>query len=132
MKSLLNNIFGVQSKLAYFLTLLTRAKFVGQDQDENRYYAGKPRKGYKTERRFVKFKSGIVEATQVPPEFHAWLHHQTDKFPDESSSAFRKPWQKPHTQNLTGTDLAYRPPGHILKGGERQYTTGDYEAWTPE
>ena len=34
--------------------------------------------------------------------------------------------------NLTGTKAAYRPPGHILKGGQRDKATGDYEAWTPE
>ena len=132
MKWFFNNILGVQSKLSYFVTLLTRANFIGVDQDGNRYYTGKARKGYKTERRFVKFKSGIVESTQVPPEFHAWLHHQTNDFPDVESSAFRKSWQKPHTQNLTGTDLAYRPPGHMLKDGQRQRATGDYEAWIPE
>ena len=32
---------------------------------------------------------------------------------------------------LTGTDQAYRPPGHTLKGGRRAKATGDYEPWTP-
>ena len=32
---------------------------------------------------------------------------------------------------MTGTALAYRPPGHDYKGGERPKTAGDYEAWTP-
>ena len=32
---------------------------------------------------------------------------------------------------LTGTDLAYRPPGHTLMGGHRAKATGDYEPWTP-
>ena len=32
---------------------------------------------------------------------------------------------------LTGTALAYRPPGHTLKGGHRAPATGDYEPWTP-
>ncbi|MFX5705918.1 NADH-ubiquinone oxidoreductase subunit NDUFA12 family protein, partial [Acinetobacter baumannii] len=40
-------------------------------------------------------------------------------------------WQKPHLQNMTGTALAYRPPGSTLAGGTRPHATGDYEAWTP-
>ncbi|MGH6798662.1 MAG: NADH:ubiquinone oxidoreductase subunit NDUFA12, partial [Roseiarcus sp.] len=41
-------------------------------------------------------------------------------------------WQKPHLPNLTGTPLAYRPPGSVLEGGHRAPATGDYEPWTPE
>jgi len=59
------------------------------------------------------------------------LHHQTNKFPSDHEG-FRKPWQKPHTPNLTGTTLAYKPTGHQLNGGQRARATGDYEAWTPE
>ena len=44
----------------------------------------------------------------------------------------RRPWQKDHQPNLTGTELAYRPPGHTLKGGRRDPATGDYEPWSPE
>jgi NADH:ubiquinone oxidoreductase subunit len=39
---------------------------------------------------------------------------------------------KEHRPNLTGTPLAYRPPGHTLKGGHRAPASGDYEAWKPE
>ena len=33
--------------------------------------------------------------------------------------------------NLTGTNEAYRPPGHVLVGGKRQPATADYEPWRP-
>jgi NADH:ubiquinone oxidoreductase subunit len=33
---------------------------------------------------------------------------------------------------MTGTNRAYRPPGHVLAGGHRDAATGDYEAWTPD
>lgn len=72
---------------------------------------------------------GAPEASSVPPEWHGWLHHQTDEVPSEE--AFRRPWQKPHKPNMTGTSGAYHPPGHILEGGKRSKGTGDYEAWTP-
>ena len=33
--------------------------------------------------------------------------------------------------NHTGTNAAYLPPGHDLRGGKRDRATGDYEAWQP-
>jgi NADH:ubiquinone oxidoreductase subunit len=111
-------------------TALSRGEKVGVDQLGNRYYRAKPRQGYKRERRWVMYK-GAPEASNVPPEWHGWLHYQTDIVPDEQGESFRRPWQKPHKPNLTGTDQAYRPPGHILKGGKRPAATGDYEAWQP-
>ncbi len=114
-----------------FVTLFSGATKVGTDQLGNKYYRAKPRKGYKRERRWVIYK-GQPEASAVPPEWHGWLHHQSDAVPDQAQQSFRRVWQKPHTPNLTGTNQAYRPPGHILKGGQRDKATGDYEAWTPE
>lgn len=113
-----------------FVTLVTGAKRVGTDATGNRYFRASPRKGYKRERRWVLYK-GAPEATKVPPEWHGWLHHQTDAIPTQTDVSYRRPWQKPHVQNLTGTTAAYRPPGHILEGGKRPHATGDYEAWTP-
>ncbi len=112
------------------VTALSGAKKVGVDPFGNKYYKAKPRPGYKRERRWVIY-NGVPEATKVPPEWHGWLHHQTDNVPDDSGKSFRRPWQKPHEPNRTGTNLAYRPPGHILEGGKRDKATGDYEAWTP-
>lgn len=114
-----------------FVTLVSGAKKVGTDTLGNKYYRAKARKGYKRERRWVIYNSK-PEASNVPPEWHGWLHHQTDVVPVSGSESFRRIWQKPHQPNLTGTNLAYRPPGHILKGGQRAKATGDYEAWKPE
>ena len=41
----------------------------------------------------------------------------------------RKTWQKEHEPNLTGTDHAYRPPGHTLVIGDKPKPP--YEAWRP-
>lgn len=110
-------------------TLSSGGKLVGQDQLGNKYYRADPRKGYKRERRWVMYKDA-PEASLVPPEWHGWLHHQTDVIPSENES-YRREWQAPHKPNLTGTTQAYRPPGHILEGGKRDKATGDYEAWKP-
>jgi len=113
------------------VTFLSRAKKVGTDSQGNVYYRAKPRKGYKNERRWVMY-NGVAEASKIPPEWHGWIHHQTDDVPDSNAPSYRRVWQKPHVQNLTGTKAAYRPPGHVLMGGQRDKATGDYEAWKPE
>ena len=110
--------------------LFSGARYVGDDSYGNKYYSAKPRKGYKRERRWVIY-NGAPEATKIPPEWHGWMHHQTDILPNSKEKSFRRPWQKPHQPNMTGTTGAYRPPGHILEGGQRDKATGDYEAWTP-
>jgi NADH:ubiquinone oxidoreductase subunit len=123
------SIFGVMSNAQMLLHTLIRGKQVGQDSAGNVYYRGKPRGGTKHERRWVMYKDK-PEASTVPAEWHGWLHHQTDTVPQETNP-LRKPWQKPHLPNQTGTDQAYLPPGHALKGGQRDSATGDYTAWQP-
>jgi NADH:ubiquinone oxidoreductase subunit len=101
---------------------------VGTDPAGNIYYEErKQRPGHLRARRWVAY-AGNPEASVVPPEWHAWLHYTTDApIPDTN----RRPWQKPHLPNATGTPLGYRPPGHDYQGGQRARATGDYEAWTP-
>ena len=81
------------------------------------------------ERRWVLY-TGMAEPSKVPAEWHGWLHHIFEAVPVIDPAA-RKPWQKEHLPNLTGTALAYRPPGSVLRGGHRDKATGDYEPWTP-
>ena len=101
---------------------------VGTDQAGNIYYESrKARPGGTRPRRWVAY-NGPVEASAVPPEWHAWLHYTVDT---PIPLAGRKSWQKAHEANLTGTPLGYRPPGHDYEGGRRARATGDYEAWTP-
>ncbi len=100
---------------------------VGTDEFGNRYYLDKRTKGQPRERRWVLYK-GIPEASKVPPEWHAWLHHTT---PAPLPEQKLYPWQQEHRPNLTGTPHAYRPAGHDYVGGTRRVTGGDYEAWTP-
>ncbi len=110
--------------------IFSRTNFVGEDVLGNRYFTAKPRKGYKRERRWIIY-NGAPEASNIPPEWHGWMHHQTDTIPANDAKSFRRSWQKPHQKNMTGTNQAYRPPGHLLKEGKRPETTGDYEAWDP-
>lgn len=108
---------------------------VGSDGQGNVYYRDKrgplaaSTQSMRRERRWVVF-AGDADASRIPPEWHAWLHHTTDEVPPPGGPP-RRPWMKEHQPNATGTALAYRPPGHTLEGGARARATGDYEAWTP-
>jgi NADH:ubiquinone oxidoreductase subunit len=97
---------------------------VGADEYGNVYY--KERNG---KRRWVIY-NGLAEASKIPPGWHGWMHHRTDKTPLEEAYTPRE-WQKPHEVNRTGTPSAYRPDGAIAAGGNRPVVSGDYDAWRP-
>lgn len=105
-------------------------ELVGTDEFGNRYYRARRDSIHGRQRRWVIYK-GRPEASKVPPEWHAWLHHTTDE-PLTELAAQNRPWQKAHKANPTGTADAYRPQGHDLRGGNRASATGDYEAWVPD
>ncbi len=115
-----------------FLHVKTRlyGERVGEDADGNVYYRDRKTRPGRRQRRWVVFNGGESEASRVPPEWHGWLHHQTDDVPT-GSSRFRQPWQQAHEPNRTGTDGHYLPPGALEQGGRRAAATGDYEPWTP-
>lgn len=104
-----------------------KGKLVGTDTAGNRYYVEKCCAKNGRPKRWVMFKGG-VEASKVPPEWHAWLHYTAEA---PLTGIDRQPWQKPHQPNATGTAQAYLPPGHDLMGGRRERATGDYQAWQP-
>ncbi len=110
-----------------------KGELVGTDRFGNRYYCEKggvkARANGRRARRWVVY-DGQVEASRVPPDWHGWLHHSTDAVPPAEPRS-RYPWEREHIPNMTGTNLAYRPPGHELEGGARARATGDYEPWRP-
>ena len=103
---------------------------VGDDAWGNVYFESKKADGSGLKRRWVIYK-GANDASRVPPEWHSWLHGQADGVPDKALPPARA-WEKPPIPNLTGTPLAYRPPGALEAGGVRAASTGDYEAWSPD
>jgi NADH:ubiquinone oxidoreductase subunit len=114
-----------------------RGELVGTDQFGNRYFREKghralhPGGGRRSrEKRWVLYQ-GVPEGSKVPAMWHAWLHHTIDRVPTGAGTK-RYAWEKAHVPNLTGTPLAYRPRGSVLRGGNRAPATGDYEPWQPE
>lgn len=105
-----------------------RGREVGRDRFGNVYYEERRARPGHRQRRWVMY-AGAVDASEVPAEWHAWLHYTLDA---PLSETRRYAWQQEHQPNLTGTPAAYRPPGHDLAGGRRDRATGDYEAWSPD
>lgn len=107
-----------------------RGELVGSDRFGNSYYRARNDRQGMRERRWVMYV-GEPEASKVPPEWHAWLHHSADKPLPEGNGPHHKPWQQEWRPNPSGSAQAYRPPGHALQGGQRGRATGDYEPWAP-
>ncbi|MCY4301168.1 MAG: NADH:ubiquinone oxidoreductase subunit NDUFA12 [Aestuariivita sp.] len=95
---------------------------VGEDNQGNVYYRTKDDR-----RRWVIYK-GESEASRVSPEWHGWLHHTWD-VPPSVEPLPRKSWEKPHQENLTGTDDAYVPLGSLRQVVPKDQA--DYIPWTP-
>ena len=107
-------------------------ELVGHDEFGNAYYrtaGGKLDPALGWERRWVIY-AGVSDGSATPPGWYGWLHHTTDIPPTESDYKPRE-WEAPYEPNMTGTPLAYRPPGSTLASGKRPPATGDYEAWSP-
>lgn len=98
---------------------------VGSDADGNAYF-----ESTKHGRRWVIYQ-GSNDVSRVPPEWYAWLTRQIDEVPDQALPPPPK-FLKAAAPNLTGTNLAYRPPGALERGGHRAAATGDYQAWAPD
>ncbi|MCY4168340.1 MAG: NADH:ubiquinone oxidoreductase subunit NDUFA12 [Rhodobacter sp.] len=98
-------------------------KVVGKDDQGNVFYRSRDGR-----RRWVIY-NGEAEASRIGPDWHGWLHHTYDQPPTEAPLP-RKAWEKPHQRNLTGTAMAYAPPGSIRRGEPQ--SRRDYEAWEPE
>jgi len=123
-----------------FVTLLRGGVSVGTDEFGNKYYEERTKLSpaqssgnlARRSRRWVIYKAGYVDASEVPPEWHGWLHHQSDTLPtNDEALRFRRHWQKPPVANMTGSSGAYLPPGHQLGTAHRAKATGDYHAWKP-
>lgn len=96
---------------------------VGEDAIGNIYY-----RNADDSKRWVIY-NGEIEGSRVSPDWHGWLHHTWDEPPTEIDLK-HKSWEKPHQQNLTGSDAAYAPAGSLRQA--TPVARADYEAWTPE
>lgn len=113
------------------VTVKARGEHVGTDEFGNRYFESRDNVSYDGRRRRWVLYNGYAEASKVPPDWHGWLRYTYDEAPSETPLP-RKPWEKDHLPNLTGTPMAWRPQGSLAAEGVRPRADGDYEAWRPE
>ncbi len=103
--------------------------YVGKDNNSNKYYCNSKDYNDLGSKRWVIF-NGKIEATKIPPHWHAWLHKTIGEPPIDYKHKFM--WQKDHKENLTGTDEAYYPDSHPLsKFYKPNAIKKDYESWKP-
>lgn len=102
---------------------------VGQDGEGNSYFEEKRALSGARKRRYVLY-DGVAEASRIPPDWFGWLHHLID-VPPNVAALPRKAWEKPHQANLTGTPLAYHPPGSLARAQPAAPMDG-YKAWSPD
>lgn len=104
------------------MTTLFFGKRVGEDAAGNVYYRHRQRES----NRWVIY-NGIVDASKVPPDWHAWLHNMTRAIPRDDREGDLD-WFKTHRANLTGTEQSYlRPAVSMLKAKGLV----EYEPWQP-
>ena len=118
---------------SFFTMLRTwlRGQFVAEDLYGNRYYRQRRPGDWHKERRWVVF-AVARDPTTIPPGWVGWLHKRIQIPPSEQPLPVPR-WEKQEPlPNLTGTELAYLPPGAVERGGQRAAATGDYEAWRPD
>ena len=104
-------------------------KLVGTDEVGNKYYTNSENHKDLNAKRWVMF-NGEIEASKIPPHWHAWLHKSIDEPPLNYSHKY--PWQKDHKPNMTGTKDAHFPSSNPLsKDYKPDHVKADYESWSP-
>ena len=83
-----------------FLKTLFFGKFVGSDENGNKYYKSKK------DERWVIY-SNTIEATKITSDWYLWMHHTIDSIPDSKETKYL--WQKKHLENQTGTKNSFKP-----------------------
>lgn len=100
-------------KKLYRMETFRSGKMIGEDKYGNKYYED-PSFFYGRNRwvEYAKHRNLEYDASQVPSEWHGWLHYMTD-FPPHKNTAIAQTktykWIKDHSENLSGTKNAYMP-----------------------
>ena len=71
-----------------------------EDENGNRYYRNRQ------DERWVVYSRNI-EASKITSDWFLWMHHTIDKIPSQNEKKYI--WQKPHSENKSGSENAYKP-----------------------
>lgn len=125
--------------MSFINNLLIRisSKAVGRDKFGNRYYASKAHDYLGRFRRQVIY-NGSVEATKVPPMWHAWLHYMTDQLPNaEEQFAWQQEYTPHNPQINSMTNVSQNVSLNLVSLNLSQGKVEDkaqntkYNKWTP-
>ncbi|KAF9571790.1 hypothetical protein EC968_010661 [Mortierella alpina] len=101
---------------------------VGTDKFGNKYYENLNESYGRT--RWIEFgkqdsffSRAEANASQVPAEWHGWLHRMLDAPPNVDKSMVVPKWGVEFTENLTGSPKAYK---------SYNTTRPKFQAWTPK
>lgn len=108
-----------------------RGRLIGTDDQGNKYYVDKKNQSLNGKVRRWVIYDGDVEASRVPPEWHAWLHYTVDT-PPSVAMPERHDWEQPHQVNMTGTSKAHKPKGSLLDDVPEAAEGVGYQAWIPK
>ena len=100
-----------------FLKTLFLGKFVGNDAQGNRYYKSKKNE------RWVVYANNI-DASKIDSDWFLWMHHTVNNIPNKDEK--KHLWQKEHSENLTGTNKAYKP-NKISKLSKKNMKLGKFK-----
>ncbi len=114
--------------LGTFLYTLFFGNFVASDKFSNKYYCNSKNFQDKKAKRWVIF-NGEIEASKIPPHWHAWLHKSIDTPPSNYKHKYK--WQKDHKPHTTGTLDAYHPNTYLLSKSKHDINKKEYEKWNP-
>ncbi|RLN43131.1 putative NADH dehydrogenase [Panicum miliaceum] len=108
------------------------ATLVGVDKFGNKYYEKLHDTQYGRHRWVEYAEKDRYNASQVPPEWHGWLHHITDNTGDQLLAQKTARYLVEHKQNYSGEgeELIYHSKGHTLNPGQRDWTR--YQPWEPK
>ncbi|KAL7752257.1 hypothetical protein RI367_002302 [Sorochytrium milnesiophthora] len=98
---------GPRSSWKQLMTLgeIKAGTLVGTDNLGNEYYENKDEITVRT--RWVVPAKKNFDPSEIPAEWHMWIHKIDERAPSEANIAQRK-WMTPHTDNASGREDAYK------------------------
>lgn len=100
------------------------SRYIGHDQFGNKYYEYE-REGWSLGygRLVIPRKLWNDDSSTVPPDWHAWLHYNSEKPPTEITTPqpTYKLAHQPASLSKYGWRGSYQPPGHFLTAETQEY-----------
>eukprot|EP01100_Stratorugosa_tubuloviscum_P002212 TRINITY_DN1504_c0_g5_i1.p1 TRINITY_DN1504_c0_g5~~TRINITY_DN1504_c0_g5_i1.p1 ORF type:complete len:148 (-),score=50.69 TRINITY_DN1504_c0_g5_i1:90-533(-) len=95
----------------YHMANAKTGTFVGTDVYGNRYFENLelPR----GQHRWIEYENTKFDGSQVPAEWHAWLHCTVEE-KGEELNPLTPHYGSRHVENLTGTEQAYHPHFYFI------------------